>query len=227
MAQMKKPAPKKPMAPRTPSTGVKKPMPKPLTGPAAVKEYQRQVSPAGVKKAEANAKKAIAKKYPELTKKSNAKKDFEKAYKSGKLTVNKGEIITPGSIVRGVAKVAAKVAGKQAVKSEAKANARALKAANKDVAIKYKKGYNESNYSGRNESKPKQVAKSKVRRIGNPNAPMTQPSSYKEAKSAYNAWAKKNPEVAKANPPSGKFGPNISRSEKVNKKLSKLNKKSK
>jgi predicted DNA-binding WGR domain protein len=227
MAEKKKPMPKKPMAPRTPSTGVKKPMPKPLTGPAAVKEYQRQVSPAGVKKSEANAKKAIAKKYPELTKKSNAKKDFEKAYKSGKLTVNKGEIITPGSIVRGVAKVAAKVAGKQAVKSEVKANARALKAANKDVAIKYKKGYNESNYSGRNESMPKQVAKSKVRRIGNPNAPMTQPSSYKEAKSAYNAWAKKNPEVAKANPPSGKFGPNISRSEKVNKKLSKLNKKSK
>ena len=131
MAQMKKPAPKKPMAPRTPSTGVKKPMPKTLTGPAAVRELQRQVSPAGVKKSEANAKKAIANKYPELTKKSNAKKDFEKGYKSGKLTVNKGEVITPGSIVRGVAKVAAKVAGKQAVKSEAKANARALKAAQK------------------------------------------------------------------------------------------------
>jgi len=131
MAQMKKPAPKKPVAPRTPSTGVKKPMPKPLTGPAAVRELQRQVSPAGVKKSEANAKKAIAKKYPELTKKSNAKKDFEKGYKSGKLTVNKGEVITPGSIVRGVAKVAAKVAGKQAVKLEAKTNARALKAANK------------------------------------------------------------------------------------------------
>ena len=31
MAQMKKPAPKKPMAPRTPSTGVKKPMPKTIT----------------------------------------------------------------------------------------------------------------------------------------------------------------------------------------------------
>lgn len=42
---------------------------KPLTGPAAVRELQRQVSPAGVKKAEANAKKAIAKKYPDLTKK--------------------------------------------------------------------------------------------------------------------------------------------------------------
>ena len=131
MAQMKKPAPKKPMAPRTPSTGVKKPMPKTLTGPAAVRELQRQVSPAGVKKSEANAKKAIAKKYPELTKKSNAKKDFEKGYKSGKLTVNKGEVITPSSIVRGVAKVAAKIAGKQTVKSEAKANARGLKAAQK------------------------------------------------------------------------------------------------
>ncbi len=42
---------------------------KPLTGPAAVRELQRQVSPAGVKKAEINAKKAIAKKYPDLTKK--------------------------------------------------------------------------------------------------------------------------------------------------------------
>jgi hypothetical protein len=31
MAQMKKPATKKPMAPRTPSTGVKKPMPKVIT----------------------------------------------------------------------------------------------------------------------------------------------------------------------------------------------------
>ena len=41
-----------------------------LTGPAAVRELQRQVSPAGVKKAEMDAKKAIAKKYPGLTKKS-------------------------------------------------------------------------------------------------------------------------------------------------------------
>jgi predicted DNA-binding WGR domain protein len=150
---------------------------------------------------------------------------FAEAKKRG--NVKTGEIITPGSIVRGVAKVAAKVAGKQAVKSEVKANARALKAANKDVGIKYKKGYNESNYSGRNESKPKQVAKSKVRSTSNIKAPMTSPSSYKAAKSGYNTWAKKNPEVAKANPPSGKYSPNISRSDKVNKKLSKLNKKSK
>lgn len=57
MAQMKKPAPK-------PTTKAK-----PLTGPAAVRELQRQVSPAGVKKAEMDAKKAIAKKYPGLTKK--------------------------------------------------------------------------------------------------------------------------------------------------------------
>lgn len=128
---------------------------------------------------------------------------------------------------RGVKTAATAVKAASKVSSAARANARGLKAANKDVAIKYKKGYNESNYSGRNESKPKQVAKSKVRRVGNPDAPMTQPSSYKEAKSAYQAWAKKNPEVAKANPPSGKFGPNISRSEKVNKKLSKLNKNSK
>jgi hypothetical protein len=74
--------PKKPMAPRKPSTGVKKPMPKiqgakpgvkknmPLTGPAAVKAMQDRVSPAGVKKAEAGAKKAIDKKYPGLYKKS-------------------------------------------------------------------------------------------------------------------------------------------------------------
>ena len=57
---MKKPAPKKPMAPRTPSTGVKKPMPKPLTGPAAVAELQRQVSPKGVKKSEMKQKQAIS-----------------------------------------------------------------------------------------------------------------------------------------------------------------------
>jgi hypothetical protein len=70
MANMKKPAPKKPMAPRTPSTGVKKPMPKPLTGPAAVAELQRQVSPKGVKKSEMKQKQAIDKKYPGLYKKS-------------------------------------------------------------------------------------------------------------------------------------------------------------
>ena len=52
------------------TTGKKTTMPKTLTGPAAVRELQRQVSPAGVKKAEMDAKKAIAKKYPGLTKKS-------------------------------------------------------------------------------------------------------------------------------------------------------------
>jgi hypothetical protein len=131
--------------------------------------------------------------------------------------------MTPAGRAVKTATTAVKVATK--VSSAARANTRALKAANKDVAIKYKKGYNESNYSGRNESKPKQVAKNKSR-ANNPKAPMTSPSSYKESKSAYNAWAKKNPEVAKANPPSGKFGPNISRSEKVNKKLSQLNRRS-
>ena len=133
--------------------------------------------------------------------------------------------ITPAG--RGVkaASMAVKAASK--VGSAARANTRALKAANKDVAIKYKKGYNESNYSGRNESMPKQVAKSKVRSTKNINAPMTSPSSYKGAKSAYNTWAKNNPELAKANPPSGKYAANISRSEKVMKKLDKLNKKSK
>lgn len=127
----------------------------------------------------------------------------------------------PGKVVKG-AQLAAK-----AVKagSEGRAVARGLKAANKDVGIKYKKGYNKDNYSGRNETKPKQVAKSKVRRAGNPDAPMTQPSSYKEAKSGYNTWAKKNPEVAKANPPSVNFLPKISRSTKENKIINKTKKK--
>jgi len=82
MADMKKPTPKKPMAPRTPSKTVKTPMPKTtakpsakkpmpkLTGPAAVKEIQRQVSPSGVKKTESGAKKGLDKKYPGLYKKS-------------------------------------------------------------------------------------------------------------------------------------------------------------
>jgi hypothetical protein len=77
-----KPMPKKPVASRTPSKAVKTPMPKTtakpsakkptpkLTGPAAVKEYQRQVSPKGVKKAEEGAKKGLDKKYPGLYKKS-------------------------------------------------------------------------------------------------------------------------------------------------------------
>ena len=84
MATAKKPTPRKPTVSRTPSKGVMKPMPKvqgakpgvkkpmakTLTGPAAIAELQRQVSPKGVKKAEANAKKAIDKKYPGLYKKS-------------------------------------------------------------------------------------------------------------------------------------------------------------
>jgi len=47
---------------------VSKPTPK-VTGPAAVKEIQRQVSPKGVKKTESGAKKGIDKKYPGLYKK--------------------------------------------------------------------------------------------------------------------------------------------------------------
>ena len=84
MANMKKPAPKKPTVSRAPSKGVKTPMPKvvgakpgakklmakTLTGPAAVEALQRRVSPTGVKKAESGAKKAIDKKYPGLYKKS-------------------------------------------------------------------------------------------------------------------------------------------------------------
>lgn len=78
MAMIKKPAPKKPVAPRTPVKGVKVTMPKtgpsskkknmPLTGPAAIKAIQKRTSPSGVKKAEAGAKKAIDKKYPGLYK---------------------------------------------------------------------------------------------------------------------------------------------------------------
>jgi hypothetical protein len=82
ISDMKNPGAKKPVAPRTPSKGVKTPMPKTtakpsakkpmpkLTGPAAVKEYQRQVSPKGVKKTESGAKKGLDKKYPGLYKNS-------------------------------------------------------------------------------------------------------------------------------------------------------------
>ena len=162
----------------------------------------------------------------------SSKKNYVTDKKTGKpLSMNTKNPQEAG--VGSVAKVAIKLgtkAVKKVIKSatakpEVKANARALKAANKDVAIKYKKGYNEKNYSGRNESKPKQVARSKVRRVGNPNAPMTQPSSYKEAKGAFNSYLKKNPEVAKKVDPNPKFAPNISRSEKEMKRLSKLNKK--
>jgi hypothetical protein len=134
----------------------------------------------------------------------------------------------PAPLIMGAAAVAARLAAKKAAsnvvkkaatKKAAAANARGLKAANKSVGVKYKKGLNENNWSGRNESKPKQVSPSKVRGIGKKDAPYTSPSSYKESRSGYNTWAKKNPEVAKANPPSGKFAPRISRSEKVNKKF--------
>ena len=134
--------------------------------------------------------------------------------KLGKVAVTAATMLPAGRAVKAASTVA-KAA------SEGRAIARGLKAANKDVGIKYKKGYNKDNYSGRNESMPKQVAKSKVRRAGNPDAPMTQPSSYKESKSGYNTWAKKNPEVAKANPPSVNFSPKISRSAKENKIVNK------
>ena len=42
---------------------------KPLRGPDAIKEYQRQISPKGVKKSEKDARTAIDKKYPGLYKK--------------------------------------------------------------------------------------------------------------------------------------------------------------
>ena len=146
------------------------------------------------------------------------KQDVKKAGQAAKIIAGAAvAAVGPGKVVKGV-QAASKVA--KVVKA-ANANTRALKAANKDVAIKYKKGFNESNYSGRNESMPKQVAKSKVRRLGNPDAPMTQPSSYKEAKGAFNTFLKKNPEVAKKIDPNPKFAPKISRSAKENKKLNK------
>jgi hypothetical protein len=135
---------------------------------------------------------------------------------ASKAIVAGASMLPAGRAVK-TAATAVKAASK--VSSAARANTRALKAANKNVGIKYKKGTNESNYSGRNETKPKQVAKSKVRSTDNINAPMTSPSSYKGAKSGYNTWAKNNPELAKANPPSGKFAPKISRSAKANKKF--------
>lgn len=78
MANMKKPAMKKPTVSRAPSKGVKKLMPKigskpkTPTGAAAVKALQDRVSPSGVKKAEAGTKKAIDKKYPGLYKEAKA-----------------------------------------------------------------------------------------------------------------------------------------------------------
>jgi hypothetical protein len=144
-------------------------------------------------------------------------KDVKRAGQAAKIIA--GAAVTavgPGKVVK-VAQAASKVAK---VAKAANANKRALKAANKDVAIKYKKGFNESNYSGRNESMPKQVAKNKTR-ANNPKAPMTSPSSYKEAKGAFNTFLKKNPEVAKKVDPNPKFGPKISRSAKENKKINK------
>ena len=70
MADMKKPAtPKKPAVKRP----AIKPAPlpkKPLRGPDAIREYQRQISPKGIKKTESGAKKALDNKYPGLYKKS-------------------------------------------------------------------------------------------------------------------------------------------------------------
>jgi len=103
MAQMKKPAMKKPTVSRAPSKTPKTPMPKigkkpaPLTGPAAVEALQKRVSPSGVKKAEAGAKKAIDKKYPglykatkEVTGKVNKSKESTKLSPKEKAGLKKG-----------------------------------------------------------------------------------------------------------------------------------------
>lgn len=52
--------------PATPAAAPKKP----LRGPAAIAELQRQVSPKGIKKTESGAKKGLDKKYPGLYKNS-------------------------------------------------------------------------------------------------------------------------------------------------------------
>ena len=76
MAYAKKVMVKKPAVRRAPSTGTTTsapkvaPKPAPLTGPAAVREIQRQVSPSGMKQTEIKQKLAIKKKYPGLYKKS-------------------------------------------------------------------------------------------------------------------------------------------------------------
>ena len=62
----------KALDPKRAKKAAAKPTPKPtpkVTGPAAVKEIQRQVSPSGVKKTESGAKKGLDKKYPGLYKK--------------------------------------------------------------------------------------------------------------------------------------------------------------
>jgi len=86
MAQMKKPAvgkrtklPGTPVklapAPKRPSRNGATPSPlgkapaKPLRGPDAIREYQRQISPGGMKKSKQNQIDAIDKKYPGLYKK--------------------------------------------------------------------------------------------------------------------------------------------------------------
>ena len=51
----------------------KSPMPKQLTGDAAIKAYQREVSPRGVKQKSLADKKAIDKKYPGLYKSATPK----------------------------------------------------------------------------------------------------------------------------------------------------------
>ena len=60
MAATPKPKPK-PTAKETPTPTAK---PKELKGPAAIKEYQKQVSPKGVKAAEDAARRALELKYP-------------------------------------------------------------------------------------------------------------------------------------------------------------------
>ena len=110
--------------------------------------------------------------------------DSIKVTKAGVKRLGKAALIAASITPAGRGVKAASMAVKVATKagSAARANTRALKAANKDVAIKYTKGLNPKNYSGRNESMPKQVAKNKRRSAKNPNAPMTSPSSYKSVK---------------------------------------------
>jgi hypothetical protein len=69
-----KPNAKAPVRPVKPgSKTVKTPMPKQLTGEAAARQYQKEISPKGMASASAAQKKALDKKYPGLYKSATPK----------------------------------------------------------------------------------------------------------------------------------------------------------
>jgi hypothetical protein len=70
MATPKKPTPKATAKPTAKAKPSKLPMPKKLTGEAAARQYQKEISPKGMASASAAQSKALDKKYPGLYKKS-------------------------------------------------------------------------------------------------------------------------------------------------------------